>query len=142
MIGFLLLCLFLYFLCISPMLAAHALYKAPDQTSSVKLIVAALNIIGMITAIYYIYLSIGFYLGYGLIINEGMDFWQAFKTSLRAIESNRCRIIALLIIKLLFIVAGVLTCGIGLIWALPYCYANYGVVYDRMFTARRGFLGS
>jgi hypothetical protein len=143
LIGFIL--LFAVIACVLrfPLWFAHYLYvnqASYEHINLIKLAIASLDIIGFFCLLYYIYLFIGLYLSAGMIIKENMTPWKAFKTSLRAIKSNRCRLVAMLFLNCIILVLGAIPLGIGLIWVLPYLFVNYGVIYNKLYASRRAML--
>ncbi len=81
-----------------------------------------------------IYLSIAYIFTMPLIVDKGMDVWDAMELSRKTVTQHWFKIFGLFFLLSLFMALGVLTLGIGLIWAVPLLFVTlYGLLYPLMF---------
>ncbi len=85
-----------------------------------------------VAAMIILYLLMRLYLTSTIIIAEKIGPWTAIKRSFKATKSHVWQLLGLNIINLLILALCALTAGIGLIWALPYLFICYGVVYKQL----------
>ena len=81
-----------------------------------------------------IYLSIAYIFTLPLIVDKGMDVWDAMELSRKTVTQHWFKIFGLFFLLSLFMALGVLTLGIGLIWAVPLLFVTlYGLLYTLIF---------
>jgi len=78
--------------------------------------------------------SIGFMFAYPLIVDRGMQGFDAVKLSFKAAMANFWRLLGLVMLNfLLNLGIGLLTCMIGCIFLIPVLYAATAVAYEQVF---------
>lgn len=82
-----------------------------------------------------IYLSVAYMMALPLIVDHNLGPWQAMEASRKAITKNWFAFFGLLLVMMVIYVAGSLLFLIGLIFALPWIFATYGVAYRQVFGA-------
>ncbi len=81
-----------------------------------------------------IYLSIAYIFTLPLIADKGMDVWEAMELSRKTVTKHWFKVFGLFFLLSFFMVLGILTMGIGLIWAVPLLFVTlYGTVYPLIF---------
>jgi len=70
---------------------------------------------------------------YALIVDRGLSGWDSVKTSANAGLANFPGILALLLLSLLLMFAGVLACYVGAFLTWPIALASWTVAYRRIF---------
>ncbi|OQK17239.1 hypothetical protein AU255_04930 [Methyloprofundus sedimenti] len=80
-----------------------------------------------------IYLCIAYIFTLPLIIEKGMDFWQAMETSRKAVHQHWFKIFFIYVMIGIIYLISLIPFGIGLIWAVPFFVALHGVLYRRIF---------
>ncbi|VAW59975.1 hypothetical protein MNBD_GAMMA11-886 [hydrothermal vent metagenome] len=80
-----------------------------------------------------IYLMIAYYMAMPLVVEKGMDPWQALETSRKAITKRWFSVAGLFVILGVIMFISVLLLGIGLIWSGPLFMITYGILYRNMF---------
>ena len=86
-----------------------------------------------------LYLTLAYSLAAPLIVERGLGIWEALETSRKAITNHWFKVFGLgLVATLAALLGTVVTLGIGLIWAAPFFFMVYGVLYNRIF----GYSGS
>jgi uncharacterized membrane protein len=81
-----------------------------------------------------IYLSIAYVFTLPLIADKGMNVWEAMEFSRKAVTKNWFKVFGLMFLLGLIFGLGVLTMGIGLIWAIPLMFVTlYGLLYPLIF---------
>lgn len=78
------------------------------------------------------YLMIRIRLGWAVILDKGVNPWQALKVSFKLTQNNFWRLLGLYLINLGIFSISALPLGIGLIWSLPYALICYGVTYQKL----------
>lgn len=68
-----------------------------------------------------------------LIIFGDYQAWDAMETSRKVVSTNFWSILGLLIISVLFMLAGALLCLVGLLFTLPAAYAAYYYAFYKVF---------
>ena len=78
--------------------------------------------------------SIGFIFSYPLIIDRGMQGFDAVKLSFKAGMANFWRLLGLMMLNfLLSLGVGLVTCGVGIIFLIPVGYAATAIAYEQVF---------
>lgn len=81
-----------------------------------------------------VYLLIAYSLAAPLVIDRGLGVWEALETSRKAITNHWFKVLGLGLLASLAAGLGmVLTLGIGVVWAMPFFFMVYGVLYNRIF---------
>jgi len=81
-----------------------------------------------------VYLIIAYSLAAPLVIDRGLGVWEALETSRKAITNHWFKVFGLGLLASLAAGLGmVLTLGIGIVWAMPFFFMVYGVLYNRIF---------
>ncbi len=84
----------------------------------------------------YLYISYSFALP--LIVDEGMPFWDAMETSRRVISKKFFPFLLMFIVLgVITMVGTVLTCGLGILVAIPFLYCVIFVAYDRILSPKK-----
>ena len=68
-----------------------------------------------------------------LIVDKRMDFWPAFMKSFETVKANFWMFLAFNAILQVAMVVGMMLCGVGLIFALPFAYAAVAIAYREIF---------
>ena len=85
----------------------------------------------IVCLVVYIYLSYAFTLP--LIVDGGLQFWDAMETSRKIIGKNFISfLIMFILLGLITSFATVLTCGLGMFAAIPFMYCVLFVAYNRI----------
>ena len=81
-----------------------------------------------------IYLMVAFSMAMPLIVEKNMGVWEALQTSRKAMTHQWFTFFGLgIVVMLIYLVGGMFTLGIGLIWILPFLFLVMGVVYRTVF---------
>ncbi|WHI45142.1 hypothetical protein ACJJIW_07630 [Microbulbifer sp. JMSA004] len=80
-----------------------------------------------------IYLSVAYMMALPLVVDHNLSPWQAMEASRKAITKNWFTFFGLLLVMMVIYIAGSLLFLIGLIFALPWICATYGVAYRQVF---------
>ena len=76
------------------------------------------------------------YLSSVIVIAEKANPWAAIKLSFEATRSHFWALLGLIFINVVIIFAAIATV-IGLIWAIPYVFINYGIIYNKLISGSR-----
>lgn len=77
--------------------------------------------------------SIGFTFVYPLIVDRGVQGFDAVKLSFKAAMANFSRLFGLVILSFFLNLAGLLLCIVGVYFVLPIGYAAIAVAYEQVF---------
>ena len=81
-----------------------------------------------------IYLSVAYIFTLPLIADKGMGVWDAMELSRKTVTQHWFKVFGLMMLLSLGLMAGFVTFGIGLIWAVPLMLVTlYGLLYPIMF---------
>ena len=80
----------------------------------------------------FIFLGLRTFLTLSFIVDRRLSIIPALKASYFATQGNVWRIILLSLFMMLVVIAGLIPLGIGLIWAVPFCYILWGVIYENL----------
>ncbi len=72
-----------------------------------------------------------------LVMDKGMDFWTAMKTSMKMVNKHWWQVFGLMILVGLLNVAGALACCIGLLFTVPIGFAALMFAYETIFGERK-----
>ncbi len=70
---------------------------------------------------------------YLLAADRKLDFWEAIKESFQVSQRHFGSLLALLLLQICLLVGGLLLCGVGLLVAVPICYAATAAAYVDLF---------
>jgi len=86
-----------------------------------------------------IYLTIAYIFTLPLIVDKGMDVWQAMELSRKMVTKHWFKVFGLMLILSIIMGLGALAFGVGLIWAVPLMFVTlYGLLYPLMFDRVEG----
>ncbi len=86
-----------------------------------------------------IYLSIAYIFTLPLIVDKGMDVWEAMELSRKMVTKHWFKVFGLMFLLSVIMLLGTLAFGIGLIWAVPLMFVTlYGLLYPLMFDREEG----
>lgn len=80
-----------------------------------------------------IYLAVSYAFAYTLIVDKGLDVWEAMELSRKTVTEQWFKFFGLSLLSGLIIVLSAIPFGIGLIWTIPMTYISYGLLYHRLF---------
>jgi len=80
--------------------------------------------------------SIGFMFAYPLIVDRGLQGFDAVKLSFNAAKANFWRLLGLVMLNFLIGLAGVLLCFVGVYFLMPIGYAATAIAYEQVFGLR------
>lgn len=83
-----------------------------------------------------IYLMVAYYMAMPLVVEKGLNPWEAMEISRKTISKRWFTMFFFTIVVSLLILVSAIPLGIGLIWTLPMAMIAYGVVYRNMFGIR------
>lgn len=110
-------------------------YNLMGKLALAGILIYIMTVIGFILFILPgIYLSIAYIFTLPLIADKGMDVWDAMELSRKVVTKHWFKIFGLFFILSLLMTLGVLTLGIGLIWAVPLLFVTlFGLLYPMVF---------
>jgi hypothetical protein len=88
------------------------------------------------------FLSIGFMFVYPLIVDRGVQGFDAVKLSFKGSMANFWGLVGLIFMNFLLSVVGMLLCFVGVYLVLPISYSAIAMAYERVFGLREGALPS
>jgi len=80
-----------------------------------------------------IYLAVSYAFTYTLIVDKGLDIWEAMELSRKTVTKQWFKFFGLSILSGIIIVISAIPLGIGLVWSIPTTYIAYGLLYHRLF---------
>jgi len=83
-----------------------------------------------------VYLIVSWLFALPLVIDKRLDFWPAMETSRKIVGKQWWLVLALGLLCLLSLFAGILACGIGLFIALPFAYGAIAYAYEDLFNPK------
>ena len=72
-----------------------------------------------------------------LVMDKGMDFWTAMKTSFKMVNKHWWQVFGLMILIGLLNMAGFMACCVGLLFTVPVGFAALMFAYDTIFGERK-----
>ncbi len=110
-------------------------YHLTGKLSLAAILIHIMTIIGIILFIIPgIYLSIAYIFTLPLIVDKGMDAWEAMELSRKTVTKHWFKVFGLMFILSVAMLLGTLAFGIGLIWAVPLMFITmYGLLYPLIF---------
>jgi uncharacterized membrane protein len=127
-------------LCVLPALIALAVGMVPaivqkhDPSPAVFITFGVLLVLGLIPLIF---ITTNWLFTLPLIIDRRLDFWTAMKTSWRQVMRHWGSVFALLILSGLINFAGILACGVGVMFTAPIVIGAMVLAYETIFRAAR-----
>jgi len=97
---------------------------------------SALLVLGgiFLVLLFVMYLSIAYIFTLPLIVDKGLGAWDAMELSRKAVSVRFGKMTWVITLLSLIIVAGLLSFGLGLIWAIPLFFVTmYGMLYNNIF---------
>ncbi|WP_309497138.1 glycerophosphoryl diester phosphodiesterase membrane domain-containing protein [Sulfurovum sp.] len=115
-------------------------YHLTGKLSLAAIMIYIMTIIGFILLILPgIYLSIAYIFTLPLIVDKGMDVWEAMELSRKTVTKHWFKVFGLMFILSVAMVLGTLAFGVGLIWAVPLMFVTvYGLLYPLIFDEMEG----
>ncbi len=113
--------IFDYYHLIIPLMLAYLAMTALIVTGVILLVLPA------------IYLIVSYIFTYTLIVDKGLDIWDAMELSRKTVTKQWFRFFGLALVSGVIVFVGAIPFGVGLIWALPTIYISYGLLYHRLF---------
>jgi hypothetical protein len=80
-----------------------------------------------------ILVSLGFTFSYPLIVDRGLQGFDAVKLSFKAAMANLVPLLGLALLSALLGTVGLLACGVGIYFVIPISYAAIAVAYEQVF---------
>ena len=116
--------------------------QANDQSGLAMLgVMLVFAVFWLVVIAVIMFVSIGFMFVYPLIVDRGVQGFDAVKLSFKAAMANFWGLVGMVFINFLFSVAGMLLCFIGVYFVLPISYSAIAVAYEQVFGLREGPLG-
>lgn len=112
-------------------------YHLMGKLALAGMLIYVMTIIGFVLLVLPgIYLSIAYVFTLPLIADKGMDVWEAMELSRKTVTKHWFKVFGLMFLLSLIFLAGIMTFGIGLIWAVPLLFLTlYGLLYRSIFDA-------
>lgn len=108
--------------------------QAQDAIQAASIGVIVLVIAGiLLSALLMSLVTIFLQFTYPLILDKGLDLMAALKLSLRRAAQNWFSLLLLLILGGMLNFVGLLLCGVGLLFTMPWNFAAMAVAYEKMF---------
>ena len=110
-------------------------YHLMGKLALAGILIYVMTIIGFVLLVLPgIYLTIAYVFTLPLIADKGMDVWEAMELSRKTVTKHWFKVFGLLFLLALIFLAGMMTFGIGLIWAVPLMFLTlYGLLYRSIF---------
>lgn len=108
---------------------ANAWDSAPYQFTLGLVGCGLLFLLGFIAVIY---LTLRMIIAMAFVLDKQSKAWPAVKQSFKATRGNIWRLIGLFLIQLGIFIVAIIPLGIGLIWAIPFGFICYGLIYKRL----------
>ncbi len=88
----------------------------------------------LLAVVYFLYIAVSYVLAVPLIVLSKLDFWPAMEVSRRTIGKNFMPALGMLfLVGIAISAAVVVTCGLGVLIALPVMYVVYFEMYDQIY---------
>lgn len=110
-------------------------YHLTGKLSLAAILIYIMTIVGFIFLILPgIYLSIAYIFTVPLIVDKGLDVWEAMELSRKTVTKHWFKVFGLMFLLTIMMGLGALAFGIGLIWAVPLMFVTmYGLLYPLIF---------
>lgn len=115
------------------MLAPTMSSKQTPELGAIMTVVGA----GLVCLIPAMILTVNWMFTLPLIMDKGLDFWTAMKTSWRQVAKHWWQLFGLLLLVGLINVGGMILCCVGLIFTFPLGIAATMFAYETLFSDRR-----
>lgn len=117
--------------------------QANDQSGLAMLgVLVVFALFWLVVIALIMFLSIGFMFVYPLIVDRGVQGFDAVKLSFKGAIANFWGLIGLIFLNFLLSTAGLLLCFVGVYLILPISYSAIAVAYEKVFGLREGGLTS
>jgi len=115
-------------------------YHLTGKLALAAILIYIMSILGFILLVLPgIYLTIAYIFTLPLIVDKGMDVWQAMELSRKMVTKHWFKVFGLMLILSIIMGLGALAFGVGLIWAVPLMFVTlYGLLYPLMFDRGEG----
>ena len=115
-------------------------YHLTGKLALAAILIYIMSILGFILLVLPgIYLTIAYIFTLPLIVDKGMDVWQAMELSRKMVTKHWFKVFGLMLILSIGMGLGALAFGVGLIWAVPLMFVTlYGLLYPLMFDRGEG----
>ena len=115
-------------------------YHLTGKLALAAILIYIMSILGFILLVLPgIYLTIAYIFTLPLIVDKGMDVWQAMELSRKMVTKHWFKVFGLMLILSIIMGLGALAFGVGLIWAVPLMFVTlYGLLYPLMFDRVEG----
>ncbi len=126
-------------LCFIPFGIVAAITLAPLSKEQPPGLGAIMTVVGagLVCLIPAIILSVNWVFTLPLIVDKGLDFWTAMKTSWRQVTKHWWQVFGLLFLLGLINVGGIILCCVGLIFTMPLGIAAMMYAYETLFSDTR-----
>jgi len=110
-------------------------YHLMGKLALASILIYVMTLVGFVLLVLPgIYLTIAYFFTIPLIVDKGMDVWDAMELSRKAVTKHWFKVAGLFSLLGLFMALGALVLGIGLIWAVPLLFVTlYGLLYPLIF---------
>lgn len=115
-------------------------YHMTGKLALAAILIYIMTIIGFLLLILPgIYLTIAYVFTLPLIADKGMDVWEAMELSRKTVTKHWFKMFFVMLLLGIIMGLGVLTLGLGLIWAVPLMFVTlYGLLYPLIFDDMEG----
>ena len=100
------------------------------------ILIATLPVL-FVCAIPAMYLGTSWKFSLPLIMDKGMDFWTAMKTSFKMVNKHWWQVFGLILLISLLNLAGFIACCVGMLFTLPVGFAALMFAYETIFGRRK-----
>ena len=100
-------------------------------------LIAVFALFWLIVIAVIMFISIGFTVVYPLIVDRGIQGFDAVKLSFRAAMANFFGLLGLIFLNFLLSIAGLLLCMVGVYLVLPLSYSAIAMAYEQVFGLRQ-----
>lgn len=111
----------------------HPMGHASAGTALAVMLFAVGILVALVPAIY---LSVSWMFTVPLVMDKGIDFWQAMGLGHRMVKKHFVSVLALLILGALINVAGVIACCVGVLFSIPIVFGSMMYAYETIFSGR------
>ncbi len=108
-------------------------FLAGGIAKSKALVIIGVSVGSIVALIPMIYLSICWVFSIPLVVDKGLDFWQALKLSLKKVRQHWFTVFLFMIVTSLINTAGLLLCIIGVLFTFPLATAILVYGYETIF---------
>jgi uncharacterized membrane protein len=94
--------------------------------------------VGLLCMIPACYLQVSWLFTLPLIIDKGMDFGKAMKTSWQRVNLHWWQVFGLVVVAWLVSMVGILACCVGVFVTIPIKFAALMFAYETIYSGRKG----